>query len=215
MKRSLWAGLLVFSLLFAPFAGATEKMTLASLGLTVLPPEQHVVLRENTDKSGVVQAILETREAGGTQFFLRAAPMGKGKEVQFSAMDEEALAAFLQGAGVAYDDAQASLITLSGEKTGLEVRADADRYYGLYAVQDEHVASVAVASNDQTLTDADRLALAELLESMRWQSSSGNDAGAAIQRNARLFARYIYTLLIPAESATPAPEQADTDISFP
>lgn len=216
MKRSLWAGLLVFSLLVASFAGAVEKMTLESLGLTVQPTEAHVVLRENTDtKSGEIQVIIETKEADGTQFFLRADPLEKNETVQFAAMDEEELQAFLKSVGVAYDDAQASLLTLGNEKTGLEVHADAERYYGLYAVQDGYVVSVAVASNSHALTDADRQALAELLVSMRWQSQSENAAGAAIQRNARLFARHISTTLASATEATPAPDQQeDADISF-
>lgn len=215
MKRSLWAGLLAFSLLLAPLAGVAEelKMALESLGLTVQPTAAHVVLRENTDtKSGEIQVIIETKEADGTQFFLRADPLGKNETVQFAAMDEEALQAFLQSVGVAYDDAQASLLTLGNEKTGLEVHADGARYYGLYTVQDGYVVSVAVASGSRALTDEDRQALAELLESMRWQSESGNAAGAAIQRNARLFARHIYTTLASAAVATPTPGQSeDTD----
>lgn len=217
MKRRLWAGLLAVFLGTAALAGAAETMTLTSLGLTVQPPAGYVVLRESIDEdSGEIRVIIETKEADSTQFFLRADPLGKKETVQFSAMNEEELQAFLQDAGINYGDARTSLLMLGSDKTALEVQADEDRYYALYVPQDGYLVSAAVSSNAQALTDGDRQALAELLESMRWQSESENAAGAAIQRNARLFARYIYTTLNATDTTvrTPVPESQDADVSF-
>lgn len=222
MKRRLWAVLLVFPLVFflgtASPAGAAETMTLSSLGLTVRPPAGYVVLRESVDKdSGEIRVIIETREADSTQFFLRADPLGKKENVQFSAMDEEELRAFLRGAGIGYADARGSLLTLGSGKTALEVVADEGRYYALYVAQDGILVSAAVSANAQALTESDRQALAELLESMRWQPESKNAAGAALQRNARLFARYIYGALdaTAAPRRTAVPGAGDADVSFP
>lgn len=218
MKRWLWSGFLACSLWIVFLACASEKMTLESLGLTVQPPEAYVVLRESTDKgSGTIRVIIETRETDGPQIFLRAHPLKKKEESQFSAMEDEELQSFLRDAGMVYADARASLVRLGSGKTGLEVQADEGRYYALYAVQGGTVVSAAVASNQQALTDADRQSLAELLQSMRWQSKSENDAGAALQRNARRFARHIDTTLAPATEAAATADpgvQEDAELHF-